>query len=378
VFGLDQRMRATWDSRRGRPLLVPRAPCGRLSLESGNARPTADQTGKTTVYWEPSDGNCAEFYDTTANQWVPRAGAQASVAVPSTRFRPFDLFLYWDGAAFALEAVNWTTDTKSISGATAATPCVITSTGHGLSTGNFVGIYDITGTIGTDTNNGLNGKTFKVTVLSANTFELEGSNTGGLAYTSGGSWVKITNTRDTALTTQNNRRVKTGDASRLYVGSCMTTGTSGETEDSTSRRLLWNYYHRRPRKLKATDTTNSWTYTTASWREANGRHTNRVEFLLGLDEDAVEAEVVGYAASALTLSGAVGVGLDAGGTNSADLYGVPMAATGDQGQAKYAAHPGLGYHSLRWLEYGNGSDSEFYGDAGTTYIQTGLLAKVWC
>lgn len=71
-------------------------------------------------------------------------------------------------------------DTGVITGATNASPIAITSTAHGLQTGNVVKITGVGG------NTAANG-TFVVTRTGANTFTLDGS-TGNGAYTSGGAW----------------------------------------------------------------------------------------------------------------------------------------------------------------------------------------------
>ncbi len=71
-------------------------------------------------------------------------------------------------------------DSGSITGATNASPIVITSEEHGLSTGSRV---TITGVLGNLAANG----TFTVTVVTADTFSLDDS-TGDGAYTSGGTW----------------------------------------------------------------------------------------------------------------------------------------------------------------------------------------------
>lgn len=70
--------------------------------------------------------------------------------------------------------------TGTITGATNASPIVITSAGHGLATGARVTISGVTG------NTAANGN-FSVTVIDVNTFSLDGS-TGNGAYVSGGSW----------------------------------------------------------------------------------------------------------------------------------------------------------------------------------------------
>lgn len=71
-------------------------------------------------------------------------------------------------------------DTDSVIDATNASPIVITSTSHGLSTGTRV---TISGVLGNTATNG----TFVITKINDNTFSLDGS-TGNGGYTSGGTW----------------------------------------------------------------------------------------------------------------------------------------------------------------------------------------------
>ncbi len=75
---------------------------------------------------------------------------------------------------------------KTISGATPGFPTIVTATAHGMANGDVVAIAAITGTIGTDATNGLNGKTLVITNVTANTFCIN-VNTLGLTYTSGGT-----------------------------------------------------------------------------------------------------------------------------------------------------------------------------------------------
>lgn len=76
---------------------------------------------------------------------------------------------------------------QAISGASNTTDIVITSTAHGLKTGEKVRITGVEG------NTAANG-TFYVTVLTANTFQLTGV-TGNASYTQGGSFTKLTELR---------------------------------------------------------------------------------------------------------------------------------------------------------------------------------------
>ena len=83
---------------------------------------------------------------------------------------PNDLFRYWS------------TKTATISGATKANPCVITATGHGFKTGISVTISGVGGMTQ------LNGNTYVITVIDANSFSLNGINSTAYGtYTSGGS-----------------------------------------------------------------------------------------------------------------------------------------------------------------------------------------------
>lgn len=76
---------------------------------------------------------------------------------------------------------------KTITGATAASPVVITSAGHGLTTGQYVAIAGVVGMTQ------LNGNRYKVTVINSSTFSLastSGTATDGLlfgSYSSGGT-----------------------------------------------------------------------------------------------------------------------------------------------------------------------------------------------
>jgi hypothetical protein len=69
---------------------------------------------------------------------------------------------------------------KAISGATEADPCVITCTGHGLSTGDKVRISGVNGMVE------LNGKIFTITVVDANSFSIGVDSQAYTTYTSGG------------------------------------------------------------------------------------------------------------------------------------------------------------------------------------------------
>jgi hypothetical protein len=76
---------------------------------------------------------------------------------------------------------------KSITGATQSNPCVVTIAGHGYSTGDTIMITNVGGMTE------LNDKIYKITVIDANTFSLDGiDSTGYSTYSSGGISTKGT------------------------------------------------------------------------------------------------------------------------------------------------------------------------------------------
>lgn len=249
---------------------------GRLTLTSGIPVLTSDVTAATTIYYTPYLGNRVSLYNGAS--WIGHAFSELSVAVPSIVYRLFDIFVYNNAGVLTLDTTNWNQSTAAITGATNATPIVITSNGHGLANNDSVAI---TGVGGNTAANGI----WSIQNVAANTFELAGS-TGSGAYTSGGTWYKLNETRAVGLILQNGRYVKSGATGRLYLGTGMTTRTSGQIEMATARRLLWNYYNRVKLRYVNSSTTNH-TYTSTTQRVWNNDNTLKVEFVAGVPEDAL-------------------------------------------------------------------------------------------
>lgn len=167
-------------------------------------------------------------------------------------------------------------------------------------------------------------------------------------------WTNDT-TRATALAYQDGVLVKSGATTRRYLGTFYTTSTT-TTEDSAAKRYLWNYYHRADRTLVAAlETTNTWTYTTNTWRQANANAANQLDFVVGVAEDAVFAHVSTSARNGAAQQEAyVGIGVDSTTTNSATLMpnqNIFYTATHLLAlTAEYVGIPGTGRHYLAWLE----------------------------
>lgn len=343
---------------------------GRLTLASGTAVTTADQTAKTTVYCTPYSGNRVALYNGT--NWVLRNFSELSVAVPSTIFRLFDVFIYDNAGTIALEAVNWNQSTAAITAATAAAECEITSNGHGLSNGDLVGIAGVVGTLGTDTENGINGKAWAVRNSAANTFTLDGSDTTGLTYTSDGAWYKIPNTRATAITLQDGIYVKTGEAGKRYIGTCMTTSTSGETEDSLTKRLVWNYYNRATRPFYKVEAASSWAYSSSTVRAMNNNTDIRIGMVAGVAEGYFNGDMVGKFHTTVDANGFVDLAdnnIDNIITQVVPTHSVASANTFEGIRASYVYALSEGYHALQATERGSGSGTQtFYGESSSGIV----------
>lgn len=267
---------------------------GRLSLESAVSVSSSDQSGKSTIYFVEHTSNEIALYDGT--EWVPRTFNNISVAVPSTLFKVFDIFAYDNSGTVTLETTDWNQSTATVSGATNATPIVITtSSAHGFSNGDLVGVAGIGG------NTAANGYIWEISSASGSSLTLVGS-VGNGAYTSGGTIYKLTNTRATALTTQDGVLVKTGATTRRYLGTGMTGGTSGQMDDAVQKRMLCNYYNQQPRDVIVSYST-SHAYATNTTRLMNLAAANKVWFVLGQPQDMV-MHVVNSADGSLAAVGA--------------------------------------------------------------------------
>lgn len=195
------------------------------------------------------------------------------------------------------------------------------------------------------------------------------------------AWTNTT-TRATGLTLDDGKWVKSGDATRRYLGTICTTATIGQCEDSASRRLVWNYFNRVKRPFVCKDTTNSWTYTTATWRAANADTSygvGRVGLVVGLSEDVFHAQATGSTQnSAAVVDFAVGIGINSTTVNSAEILGAIATNTDfTPVQAVYQNLLSIGFSYIQRLEISEAAGvTTWYGDNGVVYSQTGMMGSI--
>lgn len=225
------------------------------------------------------------------------------------------------------------------------------------------------------------------TLTSGKPYDVFGYLSSGALVLESLAWTNDT-TRATAVTLQDGRYCKSGDKTRLYLGSFYTTSTT-TTEDSAGgtttqvggKRFLWNMYNQVERHASVIDTAASWSYATATVRQANAATGNKIQFMCGLDSliNAQLQATVYLVANSLKAAYA-GFGVDSTTTMSGvNVAGYNVASTG-----VYVSIGGAisnifaaGYHYLAWVESGaDGTTSIFVGSNGADTCQSGIVAQI--
>lgn len=167
----------------------------------------------------------------------------------------------------------------------------------------------------------------------------------------------------------------------VLIGSVRMTA-NGQTEDSSAKRFLYNVFDQVPRLLRnATETTDTWNYTTATFRQANGSASNQLDVVVGLPGNLLSAEVYGLASnSSGNVFIAVGIGVDLTNTNAAQLMTPSTTALTSRVAllAKYQGYPAVGRHFYPWLEYSTATGTtSWYGDNGNpSFSQSGIAGSI--
>jgi hypothetical protein len=198
------------------------------------------------------------------------------------------------------------------------------------------------------------------------------NNSGVMGCDSPVAWTNTT-TRATGLVLQNGVYVKSGATTRRYIGTFYTTSTT-TTEDSVAKRFLSNYYNRKCRPLKRTDSTAGWNYTMATYQQANAAAANQVEGVVGVAEQTLDLFVnhmAGGNAGSVTVNTAIGEDS----TTTADTLfiggGSVTAGGGGYGGAgslvgRLTKLPAVGYHKWVWLEKSQASGTTTWGSGSAT------------
>lgn len=197
-------------------------------------------------------------------------------------------------------------------------------------------------------------------------------------------WTNAT-TRATGLTRTNGVWTKSGDPTRRYMGSCRprsaTTFHHRMAGDDVPVRLdLWNVDNRIEFAFTLRALTNTWAYTTATIRQAQGSANYQIEVMVGLQECFFEATLMVTSSNATSDvkreaglsydSTTTFMGTTAAGSNDAAVAGNCVAI------ARIKHMPAIGRHFYSWNEISTASGTTTWqGDNGALRIQSGVTGN---
>jgi hypothetical protein len=196
-------------------------------------------------------------------------------------------------------------------------------------------------------------------------FDIFCYNSGGVPTLEFLDWTNAT-TRATALVRQDGVWCKSGALTRRYLGSCRARAgntfslvrngvTTSSGAGTTAQIDLFNADNQVADYATQTDTTDSWTYTTAAFRQANGSATNQIEIMVGLQEKILKAHATVLVRSSTTsIRGTVGIGVDSTTVNSAQIVQSaisPTSALKLPSNAELNTQITIGRRFIAWLEY---------------------------
>jgi hypothetical protein len=310
-------------------------PQGRLTLASGTAITTADETGQTSVFWTPVGGGAYPWWNGT--RFVTRTIAELTLALDSnsghTNYHAsghnYDFFLVNDGGTDRL-----VTGPKWDDGAGA----------------------------GSDTARG----------TGAASTELQ--------------WINGIPVNKNAMTGRFGSSSGNTVSIAANAATCVGTGrmtADGQIEDSQVKRFVWNAYNQTLRPMVRRDPSLTWTYSTDAFHQANANSANQIEFVCGLAGCPTKCRVASVVENSTSTRRLVihAIGIDATWSTTAatatmqsvigneTFYNLPTV--------QFNGYAGLGYHKFVWLERGAGADTQTWvGSNSGALTGSGIAGEI--
>jgi hypothetical protein len=175
-------------------------------------------------------------------------------------------------------------------------------------------------------------------------------------------------TRATALTTQNGIYVLNGSTAWRYLGTYRTVA-AGQTEDSITKRFVYNYYNRVERDVYVAEGTNH-NYNGVARKWNNSDTNNKLEWIIGVAEERVR-----FNGAAFMAAGAAGsyaqtqVWLDGGATGGFESIYTYTANYIQAAGLNVPTSIAAGYHYIQMYELSN--------HAGDTFLTMGITAMMF-
>jgi hypothetical protein len=349
----------------------------RLTLESGVPVSTTDQTAKTIIYACPKAGGAA-----TQGQAALLGTDNTTWAIHS--FTQLSLFTSFGSSCSTtsgspIVAVNSSDVMHMVVGETIS--------GTGIAGGSVIASIDSATQITMNNNATATGtNTLTFALPASKNYDLFFLNVAGTVHlVFGPVWTNDT-TRATAITQKDGVPVLSGafvvggtsyaEGRLRHVGAVRTTTTAGQTADMYTYRYIWSRDNQVRRKGYATNSTASWSYSTAAWRESNnGTGAIRCNFLVGARTN-IEIVPAFNAAAGGGITGYAAVMID--GTTSAATQWV-FLSTGivqTYGTRNYEVETGAHYATM--TEYVSGASVTYYCSGSTTSPGYGSEVFFWC
>jgi hypothetical protein len=354
----DQSANANRDTRADYLLgLVRISPGGRLTLTAGTPVTIVDTPG-STLYYTPHEHDLIVLWDGT--RWVSVTFVETALVTLA--------------AARTTATMGCTLGSPNISNISVGTGAIqpgdpITSPQFPAGT-TVVSVAGSNGTLSANATASASAPSGSITFYHA-TYDVFGYlSAGNLALEILG-WTN-NNTRATDVTIQDGRHCKSGDRTRLYLGSYRLT-SSTSTVDSEAVRFLWNCYNRRPRKLRKQIVPSSWVYAVGAWRPVANDAAHRIDVVLGLVVEPIRLFCAMKGDCASAVSRYTGISIDQTGSwaNNFDVTEAAQQAGPEVCNSHLvytAATPG--WHWFTQLELVGASSTQF----GPEY---GILGEMW-
>lgn len=351
---------------------------GRLTLTSNEPEGVTAVSSTSTIYYTPYTGDTIALWDGAS--WRPTTFTQTSLSISSTGIyvhdQLFDIFGYSNTSGeLTLEALSWTATAGTINSSTNTNPAVLAlPAGHGLVTGDVIAVRNHT------TNTNANGVwTVTMSGNNATLVDCVGNGTGGAT----GTWRKLNVGRATNLTRQDGVLVKSGDATRRYLGTFKVSETAGQVKDTTAERNLYNYENRLPKRLRMVlQHGGAITETVINvWHRPYGGNGDqytrgKVGVVCGWNDSVVDL-MWGTGGFGAVVEGGnstlLGFGIDTTTVNSADFsFGQPTAYTSVFASLKTSLS--TGYHYISKLVYLQGNFTIWIGSG--IFVETGASGVI--
>lgn len=168
-----------------------------------------------------------------------------------------------------------------------------------------------------------------------------------------------TTARATNIIRHNGMYVKSGDITRMYLGTICASGTN-TCEDSLTKRFCWNYYNR-VNKPAYMFSDSSHTYTSAPWRYFNNSSSNSVHFVVGLASEMFATQTAAFYSTVASSQGYLSVGIDTDQSSFSNAIYFLTAATNTYfyGFTQECFLQQTGYHYIASVEQGAATSATF-------------------